>query len=98
MKGQVLERSTGQPVANVYVYVEKKHLQNAASDFLKSYFKMIPKAVKTTELGEYWRLLAPGVYRIYALGGKDGKRKSNRETISVEFKRYSEAQIVNLFF
>ena len=42
----------------------------------------IRKAVTTTKMGEYWRLLTPGkTYRIYVT--KDGYRTSEKKTVTL---------------
>lgn len=49
----------------------------------------------TAANGEYWRLLAPGIYKIWAIS--PDKRKSEAEVIEVAVQQYEPALRQDLY-
>lgn len=83
----IVSNVDGSPVSGARVVVEKK-LPNSNK------YERINHYVSTTGQGEYWRLLVPGVYKVWAFGPDGSKTKV--ETVTVAYEPYQEAQVVNL--
>jgi hypothetical protein len=85
IKGIVYDEDQN-PVPNARVVVER---------LVNGKFQKVKHYMATSENGEYWRLLSPGVYKIFAFT-IDGGLKSTPLEVTVDEDKYTEAQRVDI--
>lgn len=56
-------------------------------------YEPIKHDIETTEDGEYWRLLEPGIYRVWC--EKDGYEPSDKVEVNIQQKQYQQAERID---
>jgi hypothetical protein len=81
VKGLVLDESN-LPIGGAKIKVGKLNQ-------VSQQFEVIRHDISTTSEGEYWRLLAPGIYKIWAVS--QDKHRSEAQIVEVTIEPYQEA-------
>jgi carboxypeptidase E len=97
IKGRVVDED-GQAVSSAKVVVTRlssEDIDNDGTGEIEA--ELIKHNVVTTSQGEYWRLLHPGSYEVWA-EKPDGSQATRPVIVQVDYEPYTEAQQVDLKF